>query len=90
MRVAFTGGGTGGHIYPCLAVAELFEDESNRAGAEKNFLYYIGGEGKLEQELCLRKDYIQFLPINAPKLPSRNNSFKENLEWFGIFFKAYK
>ncbi|NBV98257.1 MAG: UDP-N-acetylglucosamine--N-acetylmuramyl-(pentapeptide) pyrophosphoryl-undecaprenol N-acetylglucosamine transferase [Proteobacteria bacterium] len=90
VRVAFTGGGTGGHIYPCLAVAELFEDESNRAGAEKNFLYYIGGEGKLEQELCLRKEYIQFLPINAPKLPSRNNSFKENLDWFGVFFKAYK
>ncbi|MFM7457966.1 MAG: UDP-N-acetylglucosamine--N-acetylmuramyl-(pentapeptide) pyrophosphoryl-undecaprenol N-acetylglucosamine transferase [bacterium] len=90
MRVAFTGGGTGGHIYPCLAVAELFEDESNQSGAEKNALYYIGGEGKLEQELCLRKDYIQFLPINAPRLPSRNNSFKENLEWFGIFFKAYQ
>jgi UDP-N-acetylglucosamine--N-acetylmuramyl-(pentapeptide) pyrophosphoryl-undecaprenol N-acetylglucosamine transferase len=90
VRVAFTGGGTGGHIYPCLAVAELFEDESNQSGAERNALYYIGGEGKLEQELCLRKDYIQFLPINAPKLPSRNNSFKENLEWFGIFFKAYK
>jgi UDP-N-acetylglucosamine--N-acetylmuramyl-(pentapeptide) pyrophosphoryl-undecaprenol N-acetylglucosamine transferase len=90
VRVAFTGGGTGGHIYPCLAVAELFEDESNQSGAERNALYYIGGEGKLEQELCLRKDYIQFLPINAPKLPSRNNSFKENLDWFGIFFKAYK
>jgi UDP-N-acetylglucosamine--N-acetylmuramyl-(pentapeptide) pyrophosphoryl-undecaprenol N-acetylglucosamine transferase len=90
VRVAFTGGGTGGHIYPCLAVAELFEDESNQSGAERNALYYIGGEGKLEQELCLRKEYIQFLPINAPKLPSRNNSFKENLEWFGIFFKAYK
>lgn len=90
MRVAFTGGGTGGHIYPCLAVAELFEAENNLSITEKNVLYYIGGEGKLEQELCLRKDYIQFLPINAPKLPSRNNSFKENLEWFGIFFKAYK
>jgi UDP-N-acetylglucosamine--N-acetylmuramyl-(pentapeptide) pyrophosphoryl-undecaprenol N-acetylglucosamine transferase len=90
VRVAFTGGGTGGHIYPCLAVAELFEDESSQSGAERNALYYIGGEGKLEQELCLRKDYIQFLPINAPKLPSRNNSFKENLDWFGIFFKAYK
>lgn len=90
MRVAFTGGGTGGHIYPCLAVAELFEYESNQSGAERNALYYIGGEGKLEQELCLRKDYIQFLPINAPKLPSRKNSFKENLEWFSVFFKAYK
>jgi UDP-N-acetylglucosamine--N-acetylmuramyl-(pentapeptide) pyrophosphoryl-undecaprenol N-acetylglucosamine transferase len=90
VRVAFTGGGTGGHIYPCLAVAELFEAENNLSITEKNVLYYIGGEGKLEQELCLRKDYIQFLPINAPKLPSRNNSFKENLEWFGIFFKAYK
>ncbi len=90
MRVAFTGGGTGGHIYPCLAVAELFEDCEQSLGAEKNALYYIGGEGKLEQELCLRKEYIQFLPINAPKLPSRNNSFKENLEWFSIFFKAYK
>jgi len=90
VRVAFTGGGTGGHIYPCLAVAELFEDCEQSLGAEKNALYYIGGEGKLEQELCLRKEYIQFLPINAPKLPSRNNSFKENLEWFSIFFKAYK
>jgi UDP-N-acetylglucosamine--N-acetylmuramyl-(pentapeptide) pyrophosphoryl-undecaprenol N-acetylglucosamine transferase len=90
VRVAFTGGGTGGHIYPCLAVAELFEYESNQSGAERNALYYIGGEGKLEQELCLRKDYIQFLPINAPKLPSRKNSFKENLEWFSVFFKAYK
>jgi UDP-N-acetylglucosamine--N-acetylmuramyl-(pentapeptide) pyrophosphoryl-undecaprenol N-acetylglucosamine transferase len=90
VRVAFTGGGTGGHIYPCLAVAELFEYESNQSGAERNALYYIGGEGKLEQELCLRKDYIQFLAINAPKLPSRKNSFKENLEWFSVFFKAYK
>ncbi|MEB3315064.1 MAG: UDP-N-acetylglucosamine--N-acetylmuramyl-(pentapeptide) pyrophosphoryl-undecaprenol N-acetylglucosamine transferase [Candidatus Melainabacteria bacterium] len=90
MRVAFTGGGTGGHIYPCLAVAELFEDCEQSLGAERNALYYIGGEGKLEQELCLRKEYIQFLPINAPKLPSRNNSFKENLDWFGVFFKAYK
>ena len=79
VRVAFTGGGTGGHIYPCLAVAELFEDCEQSLGAEKNALYYIGGEGKLEQELCLREEYIQFLPINAPKLPSRNNSFKENL-----------
>jgi|694.fasta_scaffold00001_209 UDP-N-acetylglucosamine--N-acetylmuramyl-(pentapeptide) pyrophosphoryl-undecaprenol N-acetylglucosamine transferase len=90
VRVAFTGGGTGGHIYPCLAVAELFEDCEQSLGAEKNALYYIGGEGKLEQELCVRKEYIKFLPINSPKLPSRNNSLKENLEWFSIFFKAYK
>jgi len=99
-QVAFTGGGTGGHIYPCLAVAELIWNKRQRFVNSENItaqnpedpksskVYYIGGEDKLEAELCKRKEYIKFLPINAPKLPSLRGSLKEKFRWLGTFSKA--
>jgi UDP-N-acetylglucosamine:LPS N-acetylglucosamine transferase len=37
MRICFVGGGTGGHFYPLIAVAEVLKD--TQPDAE---LYYIG------------------------------------------------
>lgn len=99
-QVAFTGGGTGGHIYPCLAVAELIWNKRQRFINSENItaqnpenlkssrVYYIGGEDKLEAELCKRKEYIDFLPINAPKLPSLRGNLVEKFRWLETFSKA--
>lgn len=75
MAYAFTGGGTGGHIYPCLAVAEAIHDKEPEAQ-----LYYIGNPLKLEGKLLKGNDlldaqskpyssYIKFLDIDAQSLP---------------------
>lgn len=58
MRIVLTGGGTGGHIYPALAVAKQCSVEY----PESEFLY-IGGEKGLEKSL-VPKENIPFEAIN--------------------------
>lgn len=61
MRILISGGGTGGHIYPALAVARELRD---RYGAE---LLYIGDSNGLETEI-VPKAGIPFAGISAGKL----------------------
>lgn len=50
MRILFTGGGTGGHIYPIVSVAEVLLQTSS----EPVDLYYVGVPGEYEQILTSR------------------------------------
>jgi UDP-N-acetylglucosamine--N-acetylmuramyl-(pentapeptide) pyrophosphoryl-undecaprenol N-acetylglucosamine transferase len=61
MRILISGGGTGGHIYPALAVARELRD---RYAAE---LLFIGDVNGLETEIVPKAD-IPFAAINAGKL----------------------
>ncbi len=74
IKLALTGGGTGGHIYPCFALAEELLEQSPEAE-----IYYIGNHNKLEAQLLkqnLLKDhqgkayssYIKFQAIEASPL----------------------
>ena len=45
-RIILSGGGTGGHIYPAVAVAEALK---RRFGDEVEILF-VGAEGKMEME----------------------------------------
>lgn len=60
-----TGGGTGGHIYPAIAIAEaLRKDEST-----KN-IYYIGNPNNLEYGI-VKKAHFKFLPIKVSGMPRK-------------------
>ncbi len=50
-RVVVTGGGTGGHIYPALAIAQGLEEA---VGAK---ITYLGGANSLESRLAAEKGY---------------------------------
>lgn len=58
-----TGGGTGGHIYPAVAVADAL-------AAEGNTVYYIGNPNNLEYEIVKEKDY-EFLPVEVKGMPRK-------------------
>jgi UDP-N-acetylglucosamine--N-acetylmuramyl-(pentapeptide) pyrophosphoryl-undecaprenol N-acetylglucosamine transferase len=50
MRLLIAGGGTGGHIYPALAVARSLSDP-DRAGRDKIELTWLGGHRGLERSI---------------------------------------
>lgn len=56
-----TGGGTGGHIYPAIAVA----DELRARGAN---IFYVGNPKNLEFDIVKQKGY-DFLPVNVHGMP---------------------
>ena len=59
-RVILSGGGTGGHIYPAVAVAEALKSKHK----EKVEILFVGAEGKMEMEKIPALGYdIVGLPI---------------------------
>ncbi len=73
MRVIISGGGTGGHVFPAIAIADAIKKE--RPEAE---ILFVGAEGKLEMDKVPKAGYsIVGLPIRGfhRKLTFRNLMF---------------
>ncbi|MDB5254669.1 MAG: UDP-N-acetylglucosamine--N-acetylmuramyl-(pentapeptide) pyrophosphoryl-UDP N-acetylglucosamine [Candidatus Nomurabacteria bacterium] len=66
MKILLIGGGTGGHFYPLIAIAE----ELNRIADEEKFanfkLYYMSTDAYNQKELD--EQFITFIPVTAGKL----------------------
>lgn len=52
MKVIFTCGGTGGHIYPAIAVADIWKERH-----PDSEILFIGGKGNMEEQLVPKAGY---------------------------------
>lgn len=67
MRLILTGGGTGGHVYPALAIASYVQSQ-----VPQTDLLYIGSERGLEGDILSKTD-IPFTAIKVSGLPRQLN-----------------
>lgn len=76
-----TGGGTGGHIYPAVAIADALKTKGED-------IFYVGNPKNLEYDIALSKGY-KFLPVSVSGMP-RKISF-ELIKWsFCLGFAVLK
>ena len=67
MKIIVSGGGTGGHIYPALAIAEGIREKYTKVE-----ILYVGTEGSLEEELAKKAGY-SFRSIHVKGMPRKLN-----------------
>ena len=86
--IAFTGGGTGGHIFPGLAVAQELK---NRLAGQDFRLFWIGSSAGMDRSI-VEEAGIKFYGVPSGKL-RRYFSFKNVTDFFriiGSFFASRK
>ena len=76
-KFVITGGGTGGHIYPGIAIARAILDID-----PETRIIFIGGKGQRES-IIVPKSGFEFMPILVQSFP-RNLS----LRWLKVFVKV--
>lgn len=79
MRIALTGGGSGGHFYPLIAVAEALEDISKERHLIEPELCYIGP--RPFDAAALREHDITHYEISAGRIRYYRSAFN----FFGLF-----
>lgn len=86
MKVLLTGGGTGGHIYPALAVARRLEEVEPELE-----LLYVGTKRGLESTI-VPKEGIPFQSIEIEGFKRKLNfaGIKYNLKSVGLFLKGIR
>ena len=83
-RVVISGGGTGGHIFPAIAIA----DEIKRRNPEVNILF-VGAVGKMEMERVPKAGYtIEGLPIVGLQRKLTFSNFLLPFKLFNSLLKA--
>ncbi len=86
MNVIFTCGGTGGHINPAIAVADIWKERH----PDSNILF-IGAKDRMEEQLVPKAGYrLHTIPASGM---SRGKSFaalKHNLQALGYVFQAVR
>ncbi|MBK8623744.1 MAG: undecaprenyldiphospho-muramoylpentapeptide beta-N-acetylglucosaminyltransferase [Saprospiraceae bacterium] len=86
MKVIISGGGTGGHIFPAIAIADAL-----KAKAPDTDIHFVGATGKMEMDLVPKAGYpITGLPVRGfqRKITLQNLSFPFKV--ITSLWKAYR
>ena len=78
-KVVIAGGGTGGHIYPAIGIAQALQ----RLDATVDIVF-IGGRDRLESKLIPQHGF-RFMPISVAGFPRRLT-----LRWVSVLWKAFR
>ena len=86
MNVIFTCGGTGGHIMPAIAVANIWKERH-----PDSKILFIGGEGGMEEELVPKAGFDQvILPASGLARGKDLKSIKHNIKSIQKVLKGVK
>lgn len=83
MKILFTGGGTGGHFYPIIAVAEAINDLARERKLLEPELLYAAPD-PYDREVLLANN-IKFVPVSAGKI----RNYYSILNFFDYFKTAW-
>lgn len=83
MKILFTGGGSGGHFYPVIAVAEAINDIARERKLLEPQLYYAAPD-PYDREMLLANN-ITFVPTSAGKI----RNYFSILNFFDYFKTAW-
>lgn len=86
MKIMFTGGGTGGHFYPLIAVAQKIYDEADKQKIYKLDMYFMSVNEYDKQ--ALDELQIKFIAVPAGKLRVYL-TFKDLFKNFTDLFKTF-
>lgn len=67
LKILITGGGTGGHIFPAIAVAQKLKQDED---VEK--IFYIGCKKNMEKNIAIKAN-LDFYSINVSGMPRKIN-----------------
>ncbi len=67
LRIAFTGGGTGGHIFPIVSLIEYAQQDSDLRAKIKQ-IYRFGQGGSMEAQVASKLGDVLFVPVVAGKI----------------------
>ena len=78
-KVVIAGGGTGGHIYPAIGIAQALQRLDTTVD-----IVFIGGKDRLESKLIPQHGF-PFMPISVAGFPRRLT-----LQWISVLWKAFR
>ena len=84
MNVIFTCGGTGGHINPAIAVANIWKERH-----PNDKILFIGAKDRMEEELVPKAGYdLHTIPASGMSRGKNFAALKYNLRAVGYVFQA--
>lgn len=79
IRIVLAGGGTGGHIYPAIGIAQALHRIDTHTD-----IVFIGGRDRIEASVVPQQGF-RFLPISVEGFPRR-----VTWKWFPVIFRVFQ
>lgn len=79
IRIVLAGGGTGGHIYPAIGIAQALHRIDKHTD-----IVFIGGRDRIEASVVPQQGF-RFLPISVEGFPRR-----VTWKWFPVIFRVFQ